>query len=631
MADQQKPEFPRLEIPRLTVEDLREAQENVDQFILNLTGKLSDIAEPLDQALSEAIRAIEEDVGQVVANILKGLLSAIINILAIASIPIGYGLAGFQSGQLLGEYAAKRVLRDKEIWIPSIRDLIDLRRRGIIGDIDLDRYMAFHGVSREWVQRLFQLTKTLITPDQIARAWRLGNIPTDMAFQLLRMHGYDDAQASLLLGLEYSPLSPSEAISLWLRKEISEQELDEYLKKAGILVRRERELLKKLAYIIPSPSDLIRMAVREAFNPEAIRTFQLDQDFPEEFAEWAEKQGLSREWAIRYWVAHWQLPSVTQALEMFHRTTTESTDPQADIITSPWGATRRNVIGRNTLRMLLKAQDISPFWRDKIEAISYAPLTRVDVRRAYDLGIIDENQVYFTYRDLGYNHENATILTQFTILDTISEERNRLRNELIELYEEGVLRKEELKQGLEALQFNPKTIEILLEYAEYRKERKRVERYKKIIKAQYMRGDISDEEMHDQLVRLGLEVEEVIRLQEEWQAEKIAKERTLSKGDIEAMYKKGILAEEEAIDRLIRYGYSEEDANYLIALWNQELIEAGAKAKPKERYLTKSDIKEAFILGLITEQQAREFLKKLRYSDQSINIIIELWKTELSP
>ncbi|GAI69295.1 unnamed protein product, partial [marine sediment metagenome] len=74
----------------------------------------------------------------------------------------------------------------------------------------------------------------------------------------------------------------------------------------------------------------------------------------------------------------------------------------------------RDVITPEQLNSLFMATDIMPWWREKLQAISYSPLTRVDVRRVFKMGIIDREQVYRTYLDLGYNEEKAEWLTSFT-------------------------------------------------------------------------------------------------------------------------------------------------------------------------------------------------------------------------
>ncbi|GAH58877.1 unnamed protein product, partial [marine sediment metagenome] len=45
------------------------------------------------------------------------------------------------------------------------------------------------------------------------------------------------------------------------------------------------------------------------------------------------------------------------------------------------------------LDSLFMATDIMPWWREKLKAISYNPLTRVDVRRVFKMGIVSEEQV----------------------------------------------------------------------------------------------------------------------------------------------------------------------------------------------------------------------------------------------
>ncbi|GAI43190.1 unnamed protein product, partial [marine sediment metagenome] len=61
------------------------------------------------------------------------------------------------------------------------------------------------------------------------------------------------------------------------------------------------------------------MAVREAFHPELIAKYHYMDNFPPEFAEYMAKQGFSVEWAQRWWVAHWRLPSISAGFDMLHR------------------------------------------------------------------------------------------------------------------------------------------------------------------------------------------------------------------------------------------------------------------------------------------------------------------------
>ncbi|GAH82476.1 unnamed protein product, partial [marine sediment metagenome] len=188
-----------------------------------------------------------------------------------------------------------------------------------------------------------------------------------------------------------------DVVTYALRTDPDLQDLGEQLTKIGIHPDY-LELHKELALVIPPVADIITMAVREVFTPEIAARFGQYEDFPAPLEEWGLKKGLSKEWSERYWAAHWALPSATQGFQMLHR----------------------GVIDRDDLDRLLRAQDVMPFWRDKLTQIAFRPLTRVDVRRMYKEGVLDEAGVYEAYLDHGYAEENAKRMTEFTIRQTLS-------------------------------------------------------------------------------------------------------------------------------------------------------------------------------------------------------------------
>ena len=81
------------------------------------------------------------------------------------------------------------------------------------------------------------------------------------------------------------------------------------------------------------------MVAKEAFEPDIYTTLGLDEEFPSEQVKWLEDQGISEEWARKYWIAHWDQPSIGQGFEMLHR----------------------GVIGPATLDMLFRAIEIPSF------------------------------------------------------------------------------------------------------------------------------------------------------------------------------------------------------------------------------------------------------------------------------
>ncbi|GAG83650.1 unnamed protein product, partial [marine sediment metagenome] len=202
--------------------------------------------------------------------------------------------------------------------------------------------------------------------------------------------------------------SSSDLIAYELRQENKLADLQSKLKQIGIHPDWF-DVYSTLADRIPPVADIITMAVREAFTPSVAARFGQYEDFPRDFAKYAGQQGLSEDWAKRYWAAHWGLPSPQQGFEMLHR----------------------GVITEDDLSLLMKAQDIMPFWRDKMSAIAYRNLTRVDVRRMFEYGVLTREGVFKNYRDQGYNDENAENMTAFTVAYVTKQQTHTAQDDIV--------------------------------------------------------------------------------------------------------------------------------------------------------------------------------------------------------
>jgi hypothetical protein len=81
----------------------------------------------------------------------------------------------------------------------------------------------------------------------------------------------------------------------------------------GIKPQIIREINETYQIAMPTPTDLVTMVVREAFEPAFITPA------PDVFRQYMRKLGFSDFWSDKYWTAHWRwLPNET-AIEMFHR------------------------------------------------------------------------------------------------------------------------------------------------------------------------------------------------------------------------------------------------------------------------------------------------------------------------
>ncbi len=305
----------------------------------------------------------------------------------------------------------------------SIGELATLYARGLIDLRKLVEDSSEQGFRPEDIVQFVNLTRQLMTARDLVNIWLRGELSEDARIKdkLSGMTAKEVVDASTPDTIEYK------------------------LAEAGIS-GTDIVNLKSLAYIIPNYQDIITMAVREAFTPEIAEAFGQYQDYPEEATEWFTKQGLSLDWAKRYWASHWQLPSVQMAFEMFQRTTFEPTEFSGETIGEVNGRPYYKVIDEAHLNVLLRALDIMPAWREKLTYINYAPLTRVDIRRMHKLGILDRDGVFKAHLDIGYSPESAEMLTQFTLelnkeeskLET-QPQRDLTASEILSMYADNVL------------------------------------------------------------------------------------------------------------------------------------------------------------------------------------------------
>jgi len=361
--------------------------------------------------------------------------------------------------------------------------------------------------------------------------------------EMLRQLGYSDSNIDTLFKASKTIPSPEEFKSLFLRGEIDEATLNAGYKKYGF---NDEEItqLKTLFYPIPAYPDLIRMAVREAFYPDYIEEYGLMQELPGEFVEFAGKQGLSEEWAKRFWASHWELPSIMQGFEMLHR----------------------NVIAAGDLDKLFMAVDIMPWWRDKLQAISYNPLTRVDVRRVFKMGIITRDEVKRTYLDLGYNEEKAEWLTKFTEMQNTEADRDLTKAEILSSYSKMIIGQAECNNMLLDLGYSQDEVDILISMKEYTTLKEIKEREEKRIRKFYLAGAYTMNQAITALGKLdlvGAEQDSIIKL---WDSEKLAKLKSPTKKELDTFFSNGIITETIYIEEMKNKGYTDKYIGWYLEL-----------------------------------------------------------------
>jgi hypothetical protein len=448
--------------------------------------------------------------------------------------------------------------------------------------------------------------------------------------------------------------TPTDLRNAQLRGLLSRDNAKEQLQKAGYSADNA-EVIFGLWDLLPSPSDLVRMAVREVFSPDVVARFGQDQDFPADFATFMQQQGFTDEWARRFWSAHWELPSANQGFEMLHR----------------------GVIDFETLQLLLRALDVMPFWRERLTEIAYSHVTRVDTRRLFGAGVWSRDQVLRSYLDQGYRPDNAESLTAWTVasfgedagaardltraaiekafrqgrisdleaiarlveLDYDEDEaaffianqradleasaaddaarsvRDASQSVILRAYRERIIDRSRAEALLASLGHTAESQELLLSVQDFENAHELTTLRARITEQRFRRGLIDAGVALGELVTAGLELERAELLVQRWEVQFAERARELTEAQLRRAMEIGILDEATYVLRVSALGFADEDALTLLAL-------AGRAPDDTVRQLSGANIIRLYVRGIISRDDALGRLVAIGYIESDAELLL---------
>jgi hypothetical protein len=510
--------------------------------------------------------------------------------------------------------------------------LIDLLNKGLIDSHYVYNELRKSGYDVDPVSHMVASNQERLAPMDAANLFFRGVLTHDQAVTEMHEHGLDPHYGRWMMQLAERLLNEDQIRSALLRKTITDAEHDHSLRQWGYTQDRI-DLAKKLYFYIPPVPDIIHMGIRNVFNPEIVTRFNLLGDYPQAFEDAAHQQGVSKEWAEKYWEAHWIVPSRTEAFEMFQRTTDTKLDEHADTITLSDGSQVHNIIGKDTLNLLLREVDTPPFYRDKVTAVAYRPLTRIDIRRLRKIGLLTHAGVERAYLDLGYNHEHAKLLAKFTDALNATTSKNAaqslvtsLQRKVIELYVADKLPLDQVHSTLTDLGFTKAEIAVFVAEADLVHESEYITALEQGIGKLYMAGILSDKDAIKRLHSAGVPVDAQHTLFTKWDlaiqyrggTDHIHKHRELTKGEVLQALIDGLIDQPTAESMLESLGYDRNGADAEIGL---ALFKSASATKRTQI----EAIKASFINGVIEQLEASNRLDALYVPSEQRDAYLSEW------
>ncbi len=485
------------------------------------------------------------------------------------------------------------LLRASIRW-PTVDEVTQAFLLGIFGNLDEYNFTDKEGNRRILTYEDF-LTSAQV-PKELQPFYRLLTVrpfPLETSVRLFRRYG------------NYSGVNPENGnpIVFDIPQSGDYKKLYDASKKAEGLETKPDEDIFKAFQVHPGVADLIRFAVREVFTPEIAAKFGQYEDLPQVFIQEAKKAGLNSVDASRFWAAHWELPSITQGFEMLHR----------------------GVIDQSTLELLLRAQDVMPFWREKLIKISYRVPRLVDIYRLYEQRVIPridpdnvtlETPLVKRFMSRGYTFEDAKDLSIWLDRTRPDPATEATIKSVVSSFEEGLIDESDFLSLLSDLNLAKPTEDFLIQSSKVNRNKNLLEISIKRLSPLLRDGSISEAEFRRELQKYGLTDAAIGRMIDKIESEQADKSKGLTESQVLRLYGKGLIdTDKEALALIIASGRTKNAASLLLKEAKRDR-ETGVDSVPF------ADMKGFLSAGTVDEGRFRDYCKAKGMPDWAISAYV---------
>jgi len=208
---------------------------------------------------------------------------------------------------------------------------------------------------------------------------------------------------------------------------------------------------------------------------------------PEKFYELGALRGYDEEKTRWYWDAHWVLPAFDQIVEAYCRGLITPEERDKYFVWHDYQPTPRPGITKSDLEIMA--------------GLIKRPIPRVDLRYAWEMGRISDEELVERYRWLRYE-DDAPLMAEIQKIRALHEELMGVVREEMKELEEGYIKPEKLEANLLALGLSPIRVKYYVARAVKKRHRKVLRERIRLIERETLEGIISIEEAEKRMQQI---------------------------------------------------------------------------------------------------------------------------------
>lgn len=449
-------------------------------------------------------------------------------------------------------------------------------------------------------------------------------------------------------------VTPTALTSLMFRNDGTVFELFDRLKKQGWQDIKDVGELVSSSLFVPPPSDAISMAVKDVFDPNLFARDLMEREYRNQRGLDAlfrangigevnikgidPANGDNVDVGLLYWYAHYQHCSPTQVYEMLHRLRPNRVAKWTLPGQTP-EQVRGMVTGIDEVRNLLKLNDYNPFWRDRLAAIAYRVIGRIDVRRFYGSRVFGkplgrrgfrvtpngfiltgqaEKELGESYQDMGYSPDDAIKLAVYTATEfdnkRLAPQKNVVKGQVCEAMAVGYANEETLTQLLIDSGFEPDEADSIILACRLKYNVAKLKRAITLVKRSVLGNRLQVDGARVILGQLGVIPERINDYISVWELDVRMRAKEPEAEKLCSWFGAGFLTLDEFMTRLSRLGYTQIDVKRIVAHCYVGIEAKRGKEQAKMAKMLEKGKKEA-------ERKERDKLRKFLSARTDANLI----------
>jgi hypothetical protein len=380
------------------------------------------------------------------------------------------------------------------------------------------------------VQTMWQENQNqLLSPDLLSDAVNRGLLGADTAYESANKQGYTNSQVDMMVKLTGEPPGMIDMINLWRWGRIDEPTLD-----AGLLFSRLNEdyvdMAKMLSQGFMSPADAIELAVKGVVSQEQGMTY------------FVQAGGQEDQWSNLFEGAGDSIGN-EQAIGLYNQ----------------------GLINEQTLDSVFGRSRLNPIFYPVAELLKHKFLQPFQISSMLKAGTATPEQAAVWLTNLGYGPDQVAAFVGGSPTTTIAKAKSDTEAMILQEYNEGIITQGAAHNALANIGYNADQANMLTDVEDAKVAKSERDTAVSGVKSSFIKGHISTAEASSALDTLGVPSSARDGLITAWGVEQSTQVRVLTEAQIGIAARNGIISYDQAIARWVAQGYSQSDADILAA------------------------------------------------------------------